>query len=716
MNIRIETESIALVVRISGNGDPLLVYLGQRFSQPEEYALIPEYKPGDRNADDTVLFNSAYTPSGTRNLLEPAIQVIHADGNPSLELKYLSHEHEILDDAKGIAVTKIRLKDPVYPFEVTLFYKTYSKENIIEQWTSLQHAEGDVVRLQKYTSTNLYFSRARHYYLRHFHGNWAQEMTPADVPLTAGLKVLETKLGTRADLFHAPSFLLSLDQPFDGDDDDHGEVFAGSLAWSGNYQIQFEIDPLHHLRLLAGINPYASEYFLPANEEFVTPSFLFTYSRKGLNAVSQNWHRWARRHRLPQGEQDRFTLLNNWEATYFDFNEEKLRHLIDDGRRLGVDLFLLDDGWFGNKYPRDHDHAGLGDWQVNAKKLPQGLGHLIEHAESTGIRFGLWIEPEMVNPQSELYEEHPEWVIKAPNRPEYYYRNQLVLDLSNPAVQEFVYSIVDRLFTDHPRLAYIKWDCNAVIYNAFSPTNAHQSHLYVDYVRGLYKLLARLREKYPSIPMMLCSGGGGRMDYGALQYFTEFWPSDNTDGLERVFLQWNYSYFFPSIGTCAHVTHWGQQSLKFRTDVAMMGKLGFDLVVSRLTAKELLFSQQALTFYNRIKAIIFFGDLFRLVSPFQVDNDVASLIFVDEQQDKAIWFTYLVRHRYRAGRFRTIRLKGLDPKKSYTCEEVNVYPDTEDWTLIQPKTFSGDYLLTYGFDPQIDMKRPSVVVEITAKL
>ena len=711
MHVLIESKSIALVIRINEKGDPLIVYLGRRFSRPDEYQFIPDYNPGDRNCDDTALFNSAFTPSGTRNLLEPAIQVIHADGNPSLELKYVSHQHETLE---GVQLTKILLRDPAYPFEVTLFFKVYVDENIFEQWTSIQHQEeGGLVRMQKYASTNLYFNRARRYYLRHFHGNWAQEMTPADVQLTAGLKVLDTKLGTRADLFHAPSFLVSLDRPFDdNDDEDRGEVFAGSLAWSGNYQIQFEIDPLRHLRLLAGINPYASEYFLPANEVFVTPSFLFTYSDEGLNRISQNWHRWARRYRLPQGQNDRLTLLNNWEATYFDFNEEKLKHLIDDGRRLGVDLFLLDDGWFGNKYPRDHDHAGLGDWQVNRRKLPRGLEHLIEHAESTGIRFGLWIEPEMVNPQSELYEQHPDWVIKAPNRTEYYYRNQLVLDLSNPEVQDFVFSLVDRLFTDHPRLAYIKWDCNAVIYNAYSPTHAHQSHLYVDYVRGLYKVLDRLREKYPSIPMMLCSGGGARMDYGALKYFTEFWPSDNTDGLERVFLQWNYSYFFPAIGTCAHVTHWGQQSLKFRTDVAMMGKLGFDLVVSRLTETELLFSQQALTFYNRIKPIIFFGDLFRLVSPFGSNNDVASLIFVNEQQDKAIWFTYLVRSRYRAGRFRTIRLKGLDPKKIYTCEERNVEPGT----VIEPKTFSGDYLLKYGFDPKIDIKRPSVVLEFTAKV
>jgi alpha-galactosidase len=405
--------------------------------------------------------------------------------------------------------------------------------------------------------------------------------------------------------------------------------------------------------------------------------------------------------------------LNNWEATYFDFDEEKLTALIKDGKKLGVDLFLLDDGWFGNKYPRNYDSAGLGDWQVNVKKLPHGIGYLINEAEATGIKFGIWIEPEMVNPKSELYENHPDWVIKLPNRAEYYFRNQLVLDMSNPVVQEFVYDVVDRLFTEQPRLAYIKWDCNAVIYNAYSPTNSHQSHLYVDYVHGLYNVLDRLRTKYPTVPIMLCSGGGGRVDYGALRYFTEFWPSDNTDGIERVFIQWNYSFFFPAIATCNHVTDWGKQSLKFRTDVAMMGKLGYDIVVAKLNENELLFSQQVLRTYARLKDIIYHGDLFRLVSPYRSDRDIASLVYVNENQDKAVWFTYLIGNRYLAGSNGVIPMKGLNPTKKYRIQEINVYPGTDTSTIIFQQSLSGDYLMTYGFDPRVDVQRPSVVLELT---
>jgi alpha-galactosidase len=283
--------------------------------------------------------------------------------------------------------------------------------------------------------------------------------------------------------------------------------------------------------------------------------------------------------------------------------------------------------------------------------------------------------------------------------------------MSNPAVQEFVYDVVDRLFTEHPQLAYIKWDCNAVIYNAYSPTNPHQSHLYVDYVHGLYNVLDRLRTKYPTVPIMLCSGGGGRIDYGVLRYFTEFWPSDNTDGIERVFIQWSYSFFFPANAICNHVTDWGKQSLKFRTDVAMMGKLGYDIVVSKLDGHELAFSQQVLQNYARLKDIIYHGDLFRLVSPYRSDRDIASLVYVNENQDKAVWFTYLVGNRYQAGSNGAIRMRGLDPTKKYRIQEINIYPGTS--TTISQQSLSGDYLINYGFDPLLDVQRPSVVLELT---
>jgi alpha-galactosidase len=317
----------------------------------------------------------------------------------------------------------------------------------------------------------------------------------------------------------------------------------------------------------------------------------------------------------------------------------------------------------------------------------------------------------MVNPKSELYEKHPDWVVKQPKRPEYYFRNQLVLDLTNPQVQDFVFNVIDNLFTKDPDLAYIKWDCNAVIYNAYSAHLANQSHFYLQYVQGLYSVLQRIRKKYPTVPMMLCSGGGGRVDYAALQYFTEFWPSDNTDPLERIFMQWEYSYFYPAISSSNHVTDWGKQPIKYRTDVAMMGKLGFDIVVSKLNANDLRFCQDALKTYNAYKPIIWQGDQYRLQDP--VGNSVAAILYLDAAKGSGIIFNYLVNNRYDKGSERPIRLKGLDPQKHYQLKELNLYPGTS--STIPDKTYTGEFLMTIGYNPDVKAGRTSVVLSLKAE-
>ena len=408
-------------------------------------------------------------------------------------------------------------------------------------------------------------------------------------------------------------------------------------------------------------------------------------------------------------------MLNNWEATYFDFDENKIKDLFKDAKDLGVDMFLLDDGWFGNKYPRNGDNAGLGDWQENKKKLPSGLGYLVKEAKKEGVKFGIWIEPEMVNPKSELYEKHLDWVIRQPERPEIYYRNQLVLDLSNPEVQDFIFGVVDDLFVKNPELAFIKWDCNATIYNAYSAylnkKGLPQSNLYVDYTKGLYKVLQRIRAKYPKVPMMLCSGGGGRGDYEFLKYFTEFWPTDDTEPLERIFVQWDYSYFFPSIATCNHVTDWGKQPLKFRVDVASMGKLGFDIVASKLNPDDKTFCKQAISNYNSFKDVVWHGDMFRLVNPHE--NDIAALMYVNPEKSKAVVFNYLVNNRFSlTATERPVVLNGLDPKKKYTVKEINLFPGTTS-SIASDKGYSGDFLMKAGINPNVNLKRTSVVLEIT---
>jgi len=522
---------------------------------------------------------------------------------------------------------------------------------------------------------------------------------------------VESKLGTRAMLVQNPSFILSFGKPAS---ETEGDVMLGQLAWSGNFKEEFEVDSYHHLRLIAGINPFASAYTLPPGKVFKTPSLIYTFSNHGKGEASRNLHDWARKYRLLDGMGERLTLLNNWEATYFDFDENKISGLFKGAAKLGTDMFLLDDGWFGNKYPRNDDHAGLGDWQENVKKLPHGLGYLVKEAQKENIKFGIWIEPEMVNPKSELYEKHPDWVIKQPERPEIYFRNQLVLDVSNPQVQQFIFNIVDSLFIKNPGLAFIKWDCNSPVFNSYSAylqkQKLPQSHLPVEYVKGLYNVLEKIRAKYPTIPMMLCSGGGGRGDYELLKYFTEFWPSDDTEPVERIYMQWDYSYFFPSIATDNHVTDWGKQPVKFRVDVASMGKLGFDIVVDKLSEKDLAFCQQAVKNYNSFKHTVWRGDLYRLLNPHE--NRLASLMYVSKDQNNAIMFNLMVNNRVAiTATALPVQLAGLDPAKKYRVREINLYPGTSS-PLDENKVYSGDFLMKVGINPQVNSRRQSVVLEI----
>ncbi len=700
--IPVETSHNVLVLQADTGKNLKNIYLGKKLSNPAEYRQLANTfkQPGDY----TGMLNSAYTPSGSRNLEEPAITVTHADGNQSLDLRYVSYQQTKISD--NISLITILLKDPVYNFEVTLYYKTYVREDVIEQWSVIEHHEKGNVILQKFASANLCL-QAPHYWLRQYHGDWAKEMQPEETELTHGIKTLDSKLGTRANLFMPSVFMVSLDKPAT---EDEGTVLAGGLEWSGNFRIDLEKDYQDNLRIIAGINNYASPYILKPGVAFETPALVYTLSQTGKGQASRNLQSWARNYQFLDGKGSRYTLLNNWESTYFDFNEDKLKSLLKDTKALGVGLFLLDDGWFGNQYPRNDDHAGLGDWQENRKKLPNGIAAIAKEAGNEGVKFGIWVEPEMVNPRSELYHRHPDWVVKQAKRPEYYLRNQLVLDLSNPEVQDFVYQVVDSLFIKDPSLAFIKWDCNAVIYNAYSVHLHHdQSQFYVDYVRGLYKVLQRLRVKYPNVPMMLCSGGGGRVDYGALQYFTEYWPSDNTDPIERIFIQWEYSYFYPALASANHVTDWGKEPLKFRVDVAMMGRLGFDIVVDKLSSGDLRFCQDAVKYYDAIKPVIWQGDQYRLSNP--REQNVASVMYVDSTKSSAVMFNYLVNYRYDEGSKSPIRLKGLDPLKRYRIKEINLYPGTQ--STIDGQEYSGDFLMTIGIDPIVSTNRTSVVIQLS---
>ena len=705
--IRIATDNTDLILQVAPNGRLYQAYLGDKLLNEKDINNFSPYVKGGSDGSVSTRGWEVYPGSGAEDYFEPAVAITHNDGNPSTILRYISSEQKAV---AGGTETIIQLKDNQYPVEVTLHYIAYPKENVIKTWSEIKHAEKKPVTLWRYASTMLYFS-GNEYYLTEFSSDWAKEAQMSTQPLLFGKKVIDTKLGSRAAMHTHPFFELGFEQPAQ---EAQGRAMLGTIGWTGNFQFTFEVDNVGNLRVIPAINPYASDYELKPNEVFTTPEFIFTFSNNGTGEASRNLHAWARNYQLKDGQGDRMTLLNNWENTYFKFNEELLAELMKEAKHLGVDMFLLDDGWFGNKHPRNSDNAGLGDWEVMRSKLPGGIPALVQSAKEAGVKFGIWIEPEMVNPKSELFEKHPDWAIQLPNRETYYYRNQLVLDLSNPKVQDFVYGVVDKILTENPEVAFFKWDCNSPITNIYSVyLKDKQSHLYVDYVRGLYKVLDRIKAKYPNLPMMLCAGGGGRSDYEALKYFTEFWPSDNTDPIERLFIQWGYSQIFPSKTLCAHVTTWNRgTSIKFRTDVAMMCKLGFDIKLEDMNQNEHLYCDLAVKNYNRLKPVILEGDMYRLVSPYGSNH--TSSMFVGKDKKTAAVFAFDIHPRY-AEKTLPVRLQGLDADKKYRVKEINMMPGNGSSLKGNDQVFSGEYLMNVGLDLFTTQQLNSRLIEITAE-
>ena len=688
--IRVSTDKTDLVMQVSPKGRLYQVYLGDKLKNPSDYNHLKWDVYAASDGSVCQRGHEVYATSGAEDFFEPAVAVTHADGNMTTYLYYQSSEEKAIS---GGVETIITLKDKVYPLTVKLHYAAYPKENVIKAWSEISHKEKAPVMLWRYSSTMLYF-KANKYFVTNYHSDWAKEGQPETCQLTAGKKIVDTKLGTRAAMQEEPFFELGFDEPAK---ENEGKVMLGTIGWSGNFRFTFEVDNVGALRVIPAINPYASNYKLKAGETFTTPEFIFAMSDNGIGEASRNLHNWARQYQVNMGMEDRLTLLNNWENTGFDFNQQSLAELMKDAKDLGVDMFLLDDGWFANKYPRKDDHAGLGDWEATKSKLPDGIPGLVRDAKKAGVKFGIWIEPEMVNPKSELFEKHPGWVIMQPKRDTYYYRNQLVLDISNPKVQDYVFGIVDRIMTENPDVAYFKWDCNSVITNIYSPYHKeNQGNFYIDHVRGIYKVLTRIHNKYPKLPMMLCSGGGGRMDYEMLKYFTEFWCSDDTDPYERLYIQWSLSKFFPAKTMGSHVTNWNKNtSVKFRTDVCSSCKLGFDIDLKSLSGDDYKFVQNAVKNYDSMKPMILEGDQYRLVSPYEGNH--CAINYVSKDKQRAVLFAYDLHPRYKEP-VMNVKMQGLDADKVYTVKETNLMPGKESDLECNGKQYSGDYLMKVGLN------------------
>ncbi|MDH6310969.1 alpha-galactosidase [Dysgonomonas sp. PFB1-18] len=644
-----------------------------------------------------------YPASGNGFIAEPALEANHADGNTSTDLYYQSHETKQLD--ADVEQTVIHLKDPQYPFHVDIFIKAYKKEDILEMWTEIYHEENGDVLLYKYASVAPIFS-AKNYWLTQFNGNYKREATLVEEKLSSGIKILDSKIGVRAHQMRIPSFILSLNQAAN---EESGEVYISSLSWPGSFQLAFDIDWNNNLRALSGINPFGAKYTLEKGKKFQTPVSVWTYSNLGKGHASRNLHKWAVKYGIRDGKKERPILLNNWEATHCDFDEKKIVSLFDGAKDVGIELFLLDDGWFGNgKYARDDDKHGLGDWDPDKKKLPSGISYLCKEAEKRKIGFGIWLEPEMVNPLSELYEKHPDWVITQPKRAPLYGRYQLILDLTRPEVQQYEWNeVIDKTLKPNPGISYVKWDANRYVTqpgSSYLPAGK-QSHLLTDYNWALLDLMKKTAANYPNVMMMLCAGGSGRTDYGSMKHFHSFWPSDNTDPLKRVYIQWGFSHIFPANAISAHVTRMGKRPMKFTIDVALSGAYGVDLDLSKLTKEEIGQIKSSIELYKTsLRPVIQYGELYRLSSPYEKSS--ASLSYVSQDKNKAVVFVYQVKN----GENGMIKLKGLDSSAKYTVKELNLETGKKSLFALDGKVMTGKELMETGFMPVCKNELESMVI------
>lgn len=702
--IPVETANTQLILQVDAKGTVRILHYGAKAGNPQQF--LDFCFGGQHNFEDP----SAYPTVGGRYNGIDALHVEYADGTQNTELYFVSFDIRTGDD---VVSTVLHLKDYVTALEADLVYDAYQAEDVILMHSVIRNANRKPVTLRNFASASLNLV-ADDYLLTHFYGGWATEMQMDSELLTHDTKVLESRRGTQNTQDCNPSFVLTLGKEFSETD---GEVVAGALAWTGNYRISFQIDQSDRLNIVSGINPFASAYPLAAGKEFETPEMIYTWSGEGAGGASRNLHRWARRYGVWNGGQVNPTLLNSWEGAYFSFTTETLLRMIDDAAAMGLEMFVLDDGWFGLEHPRNSDRAGLGDWEVNTSKIPEGIDYVASYAHSKGLKFGIWIESEMVNPDSNLAREHPDWIVQSPGREIQESRNQWILDLSNPAVQDFVFGVFDRTVSLSPDIDYIKWDSNRRIMSFGSPyLGEEQDRFFVEYIQGYYNVCRRMREKYPDIVVQCCSAGGSRVDYGSLRWFNEFWTSDNTDAISRTRIQWGTSLIYPACAMASHVSAVPNHQtgnvtpLKFRFDVASSGRLGMELQPKSLTAEERALADRCIRSYKQYRDLVFNGDLYRLASPYS--GDYYSLMYVSPDRRRAVVFCYCLRFQNHSIGSHVFRLQGLDPGLKYKVTEQNV--DSSCWWG-DGGSYDGAFLAGGGFNPSFREANTSAVFVLEAE-
>jgi alpha-galactosidase len=668
---RLDGGNVTYAFGVNERGELQPLYWGGKISAGDEI-------PAARSNPEMASFDSPYTTTpkeyaswGAGLFTEPALKITFADGNRDLVLHFEKAARS------GDNTLDVSLKDISREIRVILHYRIDAETGILARSATIQNDEKSPVVVEQAAAAQWTLPPAR-YSLSYLTGRWGGEWTLNQEPLGGGERVIESRRGSTSHQAN-PWFALSREAAQSSTaafapGEESGEVWFGALAWSGSWRFTVEHDQLDAVRVTGGFNPFDFGYKLKPGEKLETPVFYGGYSAHGLGGASRLLHRFEVAHVLPHfpDPKPRPVIYNSWEATEFAVTEAGQVALAEKAASIGVDRFVMDDGWFGQ---RKTDHAGLGDWYVNKEKFPNGLKPLIDKVHALGMDFGLWVEPEMVNPDSDLYRKHPEWALNFPGRPRSESRNQLVLNLARTDVRDYVFGFLDKLLSEN-EIAFLKWDYNR---NWSEPgwdqvPADEQKRLYVEFTRNLYWILSELRKKHPNVEIESCSGGGGRVDLGILQYTDEVWPSDNTDPYDRLAMQDGFTYAYSPQVMMAWVTdspHWmngRSTSLVYRLLSSMQGSLGIGNNLNKWTAEDFATAKRLIAAYHAVQRTIVRGDLYRLISP-RNDSEFSATQTVSTDKKQSVVFAFS--HSTQKGRFfPLLQLKGLDPQAEYKLGSI----------------------------------------------
>ena len=668
------------------DGYPVTLYTGKAVHDQEEFDCLFETSARsmsvtfDEERPDYSFehLKLEYPVYGTGDMRMPAVEAEAENGSRLLELKYQSHViikgKPELPELPAVYTEKddeadtllLHLKDEKTGLCITLLYTVMNEYPALIRSAKITNCGNETILLHTAMSLSLDLPDAE-YDMIELTGAWARERSVVRTPLHEGIQSVYSLRGHSGNNFN-PFIALCRKNCTENE----GEVLGFSLVYSGNFVAETGVDTYNTIRFRMGIHPHTFEWNLTPGESFQTPEAVMVYSSAGFNDMSGTYHSLYRK-RLARGywrDRTRPILVNNWEGTYFDFDEEKLMSIVRVAKELGIEMFVLDDGWFRN---RNSDHTGLGDWITDENKFPFGLKHFFDSVRNEGLMAGLWIEPEMVSPGTDLFNEHPEWVIHEPKRPMHPGRNQYVLDFSNPEVVDCIFGKLDKVFSE-VRPDYIKWDMNRSIGDLYSPTISHQGELTHRYILGVYRLYDKLIRKYPEILFESCSSGGARFDPGMLYYAPQCWTSDNTDAFARQKIQYGTSFVYPLSSMGSHVSAVPNHitghitPLSTRANTAYFGTFGYELDLTKMTEKEKEEVKKQVVFMKENRQLIQFGSFFRLRSPFETDETV--WMVVSEDRRKAI-VGYYRETKGRNEKFRRVKLSGLNPDLIYHVSVLN---------------------------------------------